>query len=112
MEPPAAQFDFLEKGMSFEMLPNGLQPNRQTETAKAAFLDAGGDFDMRSKEIRELPCKIWRGCRVYRLVCKGTRGKGNHVVWTGEAHLWALISLAHFVCPYHVPDIPVDQGKF
>ncbi len=55
----------------------------------------------RAREIGALDSKLWRGRRVWRIVCTRTSGKGPHEMYVEAAVLWSLIDLRSFRCPYH-----------
>ena len=55
----------------------------------------------RSEQIDRLPRVQWKGRTLYTLRCRGEYGNGPHDLNVPESLLWALISLEHFVCPYH-----------
>jgi hypothetical protein len=85
----------------------GLHPERQIEVARAAFIESGYDAGQRQRDIDGLESKTWKDRTVYRVLCRGRRGKGPHWVWLGESLLWCLISLDAYVCPYHAGDDPI-----
>ena len=71
------------------------------------FARSGFDPVVRQAEIDALPTKTWNQWPVFRILCHGQRGRGPHWMWVNEAILWSLISFDCFVCPYHVPDLPL-----
>ena len=85
----------------------GLHPDRFTRTARAAFIDAGFDPLVRTREIEQLPQKRWKGHMVHQVLCRGRRGKGPHYLWLHEWQLWSLISVKELLCPFHQGDQPV-----
>ena len=62
----------------------------------------------RAREIAALDSKLWRGRRVWRIRCTGTSGQGTHEMYVEAAHLWSLIDLRIFRCPYHAHDLRKD----
>lgn len=64
----------------------------------------------RASEIRALQAVLWKGARLRRILCWGTRGKGIHAVNVPESLLWSLIHIESYVCPYHTPDDPAHHG--
>ena len=89
----------------------GLHPESHAARARAAFALCGFNEKERQTEIAALESKDWKGKKVYKIRCHGTRGKGPHDVWYGEMMLWWLISLRDFVCPFHIGDIPGPEIK-
>lgn len=76
---------------------------RTLARARACFLELRGpsEVPVRAAEIAARPSKIWNGVPVFELYCEGPFGRGPHVQWVPEYVLWGLISLEHFLCPYH-----------
>lgn len=73
------------------------------ERAKAAFVEWRGEADAahRQAAIAALPIVEWKGKTLRTLRCQGETGRGPHDVNLPEQHLWALIDLRMFRCPYH-----------
>lgn len=75
----------------------------RAERARLAFLEGCGEAaaDRRAREIASLPLVVWKGRTLRTLRCNGETGRGPHDVNVPEQHLWALIDLRAFRCPYH-----------
>lgn len=71
--------------------------------ARRAFVEQEGlaAANLRVYAISLLETKMWKGRRVYALLCDADFGKGPHTVFVPEHVLWSLLSFDHFRCPYH-----------
>ena len=58
----------------------------------------------RERDIAALTVIEWKGRTLYTLRCRGISGKGEHDVNLPLLHLWHLIDLGWFLCPYHAAD--------
>lgn len=63
----------------------------------------------RDAEIAALPMVEWKGKTLYTIRCRGTSGKGPHLVHLPPGHLYALIDLRWHLCPYHVNDVVEER---
>lgn len=70
---------------------------------RKAFRELNGEDEevRRDAEIRSLDSKFWNGRKVFRVMCRGEFGKGNHEMWVEEWILWNLMSLDAFKCSFH-----------
>lgn len=77
--------------------------DRRRAAAIAAFIEAR-DWEeavIRAAEIACLPVVWFKGQPLRQVVCRGTTGKGNHVLNVPEWMLWVRIAVAPWYCPYH-----------
>jgi hypothetical protein len=81
----------------------GLHEDRACVRSRAVCRELRGPDGeaQRAAEIASLDSKDWRGHTVYRLICRGDYGKGNHECWIPERVLWALISFDAYRCAFH-----------
>jgi hypothetical protein len=87
----------------FRVQTVGVHEDRACVRSRAVHRELrGSDSEAeRAAEIAALDSKDWRGHPVYRVICKGDYGKGNHEVWIPERVLWALISIEAYRCAFH-----------
>lgn len=83
--------------------------------ARRQFAELRGEegASRRAAEIERLPRVEWKGKQLRTLLCRGTSGRGPHPVNILESHLWCLVSLDRYCCPYHAGDLwslPFEAG--